>query len=138
MKPFVVFLFAATALAQTSCPVRFEVGLVRNCENTSIRCRNCATDCINFKLTNLLEDKITHLEIMAKFDETVLKQGEKGRTYIYVSDDATSPGKQREYLWHLYLVSASLKFTAWIHKLTFENGSYWKDNGAKLCSVSYK
>jgi len=74
---------------------------VRNCKNTSSQCRNCDANCINFKLTNLMADKIMHLEIMAKFDETGLNQSEKGRTYIYVSDDSTSPGKRRDYFWHL-------------------------------------
>jgi hypothetical protein len=99
MKPIVMFLFAATALAQTSCPVKLEVGFWRNCKNTSSKCLNCDTNCINFKLTNLMADKIVHLEIMAKFDETKLNPGEKGRTDIYVSDDSTAPGQRRDYLW---------------------------------------
>ena len=140
MKPFVIFLFAATALAQTSCPVKLEAGFWRHCRNTSAQCPDCDTNCINFQLTNLLQDKIVHLEIMAKFDETGLVSREIKRpvAFIYESDDSTNPGKRQDYLWNLESVRGSPKFTAWIHKLTFKNGSYWKDNGSKLCSVSHK
>ena len=127
-------------MAQTSCPVKLEAGFVRNCKNTSEQCPNCDTNCINFKLKNLMQDKIVHLAIMTKFDETGLISSDIKCpvAFIYESDDSTNPGKRRDYLWNLESVSASPKFSAWIHKLTFENGSYWKDNGSKLCSVSHK
>ena len=42
-------------------PVKLEVSFWRNCENSASKCLNCDTNCINFKLTNLMADKIVHL-----------------------------------------------------------------------------